>query len=195
MRDDKTNGCVGETTLWRRLPRLTLGSSWRTSRQSATKSQLSCWQPALFFRAFFEVFKLANCLNFSSQFSELASHNKDKVRSKWIILSVAFFIFYNCFFAGWTCRNSMGKKASGSNIFTTNSRLTCFFPFTQCSAVWTYKKVIKQLRYKLELIFHTNFVFTFVSFKSTVSLDFKEICIGVVKTSNSYRLFKAHLKL
>ena len=92
----------------------------------------------------------------------------------------------------------MSKKASGRNIFKTNSRLTCLFPFTQCSAVlqvWTYKTVIKQLRYKLELIFHTNFVFTFVSCKSTVSLDFKEICIGIVKTSNSYRLFKAQLKL
>lgn len=89
----------------------------------------------------------------------------------------------------------MSKKASGRNIFKTNSRLTCLFPFAQCSAVWTYKKVIKQLRYKFELIFHTNFVFTFVSCKSTVSLDFKEICIGIVKTSSSYRLFKAQLKL
>ena len=28
------------------------------------QSQLSCWQPALFFRAFFDFFKLANFLKF-----------------------------------------------------------------------------------------------------------------------------------
>ena len=27
------------------------------------------------------------------------------------------------------------------------------------------------------------------------ALDLKEICMGIVKTSNSYRLFKAQLKL
>ena len=112
-----TNGCVGETTLWRGLPRLTLGASWRTSRQSPTKSQLSCWQPAWFFRAFFDVFKLETAWNFSSQFSELGCHNKDKVRSKWVILSVAFLFFTTVFLQDKPAEIAWAKKRA-AEIFS-----------------------------------------------------------------------------
>ena len=70
-----------------------------------------------YFAPFLTFLSWQTAWSFSSQFSELACHNKDKVRSKWIILSVAFSFFTTGFLQDKPTEIAWAKKRA-AEIFS-----------------------------------------------------------------------------